>query len=159
MTDHRDDELLDDELLAELRLMSSRLDPVPADVVVAARAAIIWRTIDAELAELTADSVVDADRLVGVRAREVPTTLTFEVGDQVLELEVIPTGALRRILGQLVPAEPGAVVIRHGGGETAVDADEVGRFSVEEIVPGPVRVRWQVPTASGNVAESDWFLV
>ena len=44
------------------------IEPVPADVVAAAKASFTWRTIDAELAELTFDSVADTDALVG-RAR------------------------------------------------------------------------------------------
>ena len=42
-------------------------EPVPADVVAAAKATFTWRTIDAELAALTFDSVADADALAGVR--------------------------------------------------------------------------------------------
>lgn len=147
----------DEDLLQELRLMMCRVDPVPASVVLAARSAIMWRSIDAELAELTADSLVADQRLVGVRAHDVPTMLTFEVGGQVLEVEVMSTGRGRRLVGQLVPAAPGQVVVHHGETDVTVQADEVGRFSVDGIVPGPVRLRWQ---ASGGhrAAETDWFL-
>ena len=153
MSDRRDD-----ELLQELRVMMLRLDPVPAEAVAAAKAAIMWRTIDAELAELTADSLVGDDRLVGVRAHDAPVMLTFEVGGRVLEVEVVGSGHLRRLVGQLVPAAPGRVDVRHGEAETTVEADEVGRFSVDGITPGPVRLRWQVPSAGGRAAETDWFL-
>lgn len=153
MSDERDE-----ELLRELRLMMRRVDPMPASVVLAARSAIMWRTIDAELAELTADSLVEDERLVGVRAHDVPVLLSFEIGGQVLELEVMPAGRARRFVGQLVPAAPGQVTVRHGESEVTVDADEVGRFSVDGIAPGPVRLRWQA-TAGSRVAETDWFLV
>ena len=149
----------DDELLEELRMMMRRLDPVPAEAVAAAKAAIMWRTIDAELAELTADSLMGDERLVGVRAHDAPTMLTFEVGSQVLEVEVVRRGQLRRLVGQLVPAASGQVAVRHGDAETTVEADEVGRFSVDGITPGPVRIRWQAPSAGGRAAETDWFLV
>lgn len=147
----------DEELLQELRLMMRRVDPVPASVVLAARSAIMWRSIDAELAELTADSLVEDRRLVGVRAHDVPTMLTFEIGGQILEVEVMPTGRVRRLVGQLVPAGPGQVVVHHGEAEVTVQADEVGRFSVDGIATGPVRVRWQA-SAGVRPAETDWFL-
>lgn len=153
MSDQRDDELLE-----ELSLMMHRVDPVPASVVLAAQSAIMWRSIDAELAQLTADSLVEDRRLVGVRAHDVPTMLTFEIGGQILEVEVMPAGRARRLVGQLVPAGPGQVVVHHGDAQVAVQADEVGRFSVDGIAPGPARVRWQA-AAGGRPAETDWFLV
>jgi hypothetical protein len=148
----------DDEMLQELRMMMLRLDPVPAEAVAAAKAEIMWRTIDAELAELTADSLIGDERLVGVRAHDAPVMLTFEVGSRVLEVEVVRSGHLRRLVGQLVPAAPGLLDIRHGGVDTAVEADEVGRFSVDGITPGPVRIRWQALPTGGRAAETDWFL-
>jgi hypothetical protein len=54
-------------LLVELRGLINRLDQVPENVDEAARAAYTWRTIDAELAELTRDSLVDEENLHAVR--------------------------------------------------------------------------------------------
>ena len=42
----------EEQLLAELRELGRMLDPVPAQVVFAARGSLAWRRIDAELAEL-----------------------------------------------------------------------------------------------------------
>jgi hypothetical protein len=151
----------DPDLLQELRLMAGRVDPVPDEVVAAARSAILWRTIDAELAELTADSSVEDNRLVGVRgAAALPLVLSFEVGGQTLELEISETGTTRRLLGQLIPGQPGQVVVHHGRGEEVVAADEVGRFDLASVPAGPVRVRWQrTADPTEQMVATDWFLV
>lgn len=150
----------DDRLLQELRSACSRLDPIPPAAVAAARSAIMWRTVDAELAQLTADSASLESGLAGVRAGEIPVLLSFDIEGRGLELEVVAHGGVRRIFGQLVPAEAGRVVVLHDAGETTVDADEVGRFSVDNLTPGAIRIRWQSSLAAGAPAvETDWFLV
>ena len=55
-------------------------------MLAAARAAIGWRTIDAELAELIADSAVDEPALL-VRGTAQPRTLTFEAPGLTIEIE------------------------------------------------------------------------
>jgi hypothetical protein len=44
------------ELLAEVARAAELADPVPPDVLEAARASLTWLRVDAELAELLADS-------------------------------------------------------------------------------------------------------
>lgn len=142
----------DDALLTELRALAGRVDPIPADAVAAARSALAWRTMDAELAELVEDA---DDALAGVRSGDQATLLTFRAGSLTVELEVLPAGRRRRLLGQLVPPAEGTVDVRHGGGTAVVVADEVGRFTADDVAPGPVSLRCS--TASG-VVETDWFL-
>ena len=144
----------DDELLAELRALAARHDPVPPEAVAAARSAIAWRTMDAELAELTEDVAFDP-RLAGVRGSGEPSLLTFESPHLTVEVEVLETATGRRLLGQLVPPSPGQVEVRHGGGTTWVDADEVGRFRADDVAAGPVSVRC---FAGSRLVETDWFL-
>lgn len=48
----------DDALVADLRRVLSASDPVPEPVKLAARVAIEWRTLDAELAALVHDSTI-----------------------------------------------------------------------------------------------------
>lgn len=145
----------DDALLAELRALAAEHDPVPAEAVAAARSAIAWRTMDAELAELTADSSVEPE-LAGVRSTNTPTLLTFDAPGLTVEVEVLtqPDGT-RRLLGQLVPVGPGTVEVRHRGGTSSVTADEVGRFAVGDVAAGPFSLRCGV---GGRVVETDWFL-
>lgn len=149
----------DDVLLAELRAVVARVDPVPPDVAAAARAGFIWRTIDAELAQLTSDSVLDADRMASVRgpASTTPDLLTFEAGGLTVEVEATTGPKGLRLLGQLVPAQPGRVEVRHGGGTTLVDVDDMGRFTADGLVSGPVSLRCRT-AADGDDVDTDWFL-
>lgn len=144
----------DDELLAELRTLAALHDPVPPEAIAAARSAIAWRTMDAELAELTGDLVSD-DQLAGVRSSRAPKLLTFEAPSLTVEVEVLETATARRLLGQLVPPTAGEVEVRHGAGTTTVTVDEVGRFTADGVAPGPVSLRC---TAGARVVQTDWFL-
>ncbi len=146
----------DEALLVQLRGAASRVDPVPAAAVLAARSAFAYRTLDAELALLTADSVVDADRLALVRSVDTPTMLTFDGPGLTLEVEVLVDGRRRRLIGQLVPAQAGVVEVRHRGGRAPVAADEIGRFVADDLPPGPVSLRCRA--AGGRWVEPDWFL-
>lgn len=144
----------DNELLAELRTLAARHDPIPAEAIAAARSAIAWRTMDAELAELTAYLAPD-DRMAGVRGAQIPMLLTFEAPSLTVEVEVLETATGRRLFGQLVPPTPGQVEVRHAAGTTSVAADEVGRFRMDDVAPGPVSLRC---SAGSRVVQTDWFL-
>ncbi|MGH9225057.1 MAG: hypothetical protein ACRD2W_15055 [Acidimicrobiales bacterium] len=159
MTDHLEnlDEAEYDALLAELQ-DAGKLEAVPADLVAAAKAAIMWRTMDAELAELTYDSQADDLALAGVRSGEPSRLLTFEAPGLIVEVETLDAGTRRRLVGQLVPAQPGRIEVRHGGGTAEVPVDELGRFTADDVVPGPVSLR--CTGAEGSVAVvTDWVVV
>lgn len=126
-----------DPLLAELREVAERADPIPASLLVGAKAAFAWRTIDAELAELTADSVFSG---AGVRAADAARLLTFEAPALEVEVEVTQVGATRRLNGQLVPAGEAAVTVRWADGSVRVDADQLGRFAVAGVPAGAVSI-------------------
>ena len=146
----------DARLLETLRSVVLRADPVPAEVEDAARGAFAWRTIDADLAELTYDSLLDDDRLAGVRSADAPRTLTFEGPAFSVEIEVAEEGSRRRLLGQLVPPAPASIEVRHSGGLLQLGADEVGRFSAAGVAPGPVRLRCRVEGADGPPLDTAW---
>lgn len=147
----------DAALLEALRAVAGRVDPVPPEVREAARASFTWRTIDAELAELAYDSLLDDDRLVGVRSSDAPRTLSFEGAGCSVEVEVAEEGDARRLLGQLVPPQTAAVEVRHPAGVVTVDADEVGRFSVAGLPAGPVSLRCAV--AGAAPLETAWVTI
>jgi hypothetical protein len=86
----------DDDLLGDLRRVIAELDPIPEDVLIAARAALDWRTLDAELAELIADSAVDEPVLL-VRGSGQARALAFEAAGLTIEIEAEPDadGVLR----------------------------------------------------------------
>ena len=148
----------EDELLADLR-EAGRLDPVPPEAVAAAKAGFMWRTIDAELAELTYDSLLDDQALAGVRSAAPARFLSFasEPAKLTVEVEAVTEGGRRRLIGQLVPTQRGHIEVRHAGGSVTVEADELGRFTAENLSPGPVSLHCRAESGA-NVA-TDWVLV
>jgi hypothetical protein len=124
-----------DPMFATLRSVINRADPVPASVVDAARAAYTWRTIDAELAELTADSTMAT---AGVRSTSAPRLLTFEGAGVEVEVQVAQTGSTRHLSGQLVPVGPAVITVRWSGGTQETTADDLGRFAIGQVPAGSV---------------------
>ena len=159
MTDEQGTDEADARLLHALRAVAGSADPVPPAVVQAARDSFTWRTIDAELAELAYDSLLDDALLVGVRGGDGPRSLTFETADVVVEVEVLDAGEHRRLLGQLVPPRPAEIQVRHSGGLVTVDADEVGRFTAAGVAPGPVSLRCRVAGTDAAPVETPWVVV
>jgi hypothetical protein len=151
----------DADLLRQFRELAKVADPPPSHVVEAARAGLDWRRIDAELAELTYDLALDAERLATVRGRDGPRALTFEVPGLTIEVEVVSVGETRRLVGQIVPPQPATVELRHSGGQDTVEADRLGRFAVRGFSGGPVslRCRLRPEGAAPLVVETDWVVV
>ncbi|GGM62620.1 hypothetical protein GCM10011608_54730 [Micromonospora sonchi] len=146
----------DDRLLASLGDLIRAEDAPPAVAVELAKQSFGLRQVDTELAALVADSAADA---VGtaVRAGEggtVPRLLTFEfegpteTGEpQAVEVEVSRSGRYRRLLGQLQPPGPARIEVRQPEGDAVrqVDADDQGRFVVEVVGVGLMRLTWYRP--------------
>jgi len=148
-------------LLARLGRLLDRLDPVPPESIDQARQIFCWRSVDAELAELSFDSLLDRDLALAVRSGESvlePRMLGFGAvvggADLSIEVEVSTIDGQCTMLGQLDP--PGATVIgveaRHGGVLEA-PVDEVGRFVVRPVPTGPVRLRIE---HAGHVVHTTW---
>jgi hypothetical protein len=135
-----------DELRTAIRQAGS---PTPT-MIAAGHAAFSWRTIDAELAALTHDSL--QDEMAAVRGPAAPTrTLIFTAAELSVELEQTATS----LIGQLIPPTSGEVVLSGPGGEIATaTADELGCFDVERPRDGLVRLRCR--TASGMLV-TEWF--
>src|SRR3954452_9417959 len=135
------DRTSDDELLAALGRALEQQEAVPDDVVAAAKASFAWRTIDAELAALTFDSVADAEALAGVRAGGGgggPRALTFEHDDVIVEGEVTERGGRRTLVGHVAPAPLESVEVHQAGQAEPLreDADALGRFRVADLGAG-----------------------
>jgi hypothetical protein len=148
----------DDVLMDELRTLAAADDPTPPNVLAAARGSYTWRTIDAELAGLVYDSVLDAEGLAAVRSADTVRLLTFETAGLAIELEVTAVAGSRRLLGQLVPPGRGFVELRHAGGVLELEADEVGRFSADAVEPGPVSLRCR-REGERSVVETEWVTI
>ena len=154
-------EMGDDDLHRALLAAIEAADGIPTEVLGGARGAFVWRDIDAELAELAYDSMLDADALAGVRGTATaasPRALTFDALGFTVEVEVESDGGERRIIGQLVPPQAATIEIRHGGGTTTVEADDIGRFAATGIAAGPVSLRCRLAGASRTVG-TEWLVI
>jgi hypothetical protein len=128
---------------AELRAIFAHLDPVPQLLDDGARAAFGWRTVDADIAELLRDSA-DAtdDAALLVRSGGGPRQLSFESPQLGIEIEVTETGPReRRLAGQLLPPADATVTVeRPGEDPLSVQADDLGRFVLEGLRAGALRL-------------------
>jgi hypothetical protein len=153
MTDDRHSTDPDDALQDLLGVAIRDADPVPEHVLAAARGAWTWRTIDEELAALVFDS---ATELTGVRDREAARQLTFQAPG--LEIEVmVADPATRRLIGQLVPAQPATVELAGTGARLGQVADRFGRFAFDGVPAGPVRISVTAP--DGSTIATDWVVL
>jgi hypothetical protein len=144
-----------DELIEELRRLAGGVDPVPSEVISYAKAAVGWRRIDAELAELLSDS----ERLAVARSGEKSNLFSFRATDLEIDVEIraVETGLL--LLGQLAPRSRASIDVERDDGSDAqtVAADELGRFRVELVGGGRIRLRVQ-RDSHANV-ETSWISV
>jgi hypothetical protein len=155
MTDAPDD---DTRLVNQLADVLRRVDPIPAEVTLAARSALAWRRMDAELAELLYDSAVEAASGAATRSTTRPRAVTFEAPSGLtLEVEITAQDDRRLLIGQLVPAAAARLVVRHPGGAETVESDSLGRFRVEGVHPGPVSLRCE--PSDGAAIETCWITI
>ena len=148
----------DDELEAELRRLAANEEPVPAGLVQAALDAFGWRDIDAELAELVYDSLVDADEASLVRGSPGQRLVSFAVGGMTIDVEVTSAGPGRAVMGQIAPPQRATVDIRHPQDTVTVEADDLGRFWSGPLPPGPASLRLRPPSeAAGPAVVTDWI--
>jgi hypothetical protein len=133
-------------------------DPVPREALAAASAAFGWRDMDAALAALTTDSLTHAPAVV-VRGTP-PRLLGFATDTVTVDLEVTTEDGAVRMLGQIAPAQPADVVVEYFGGVLEAFADPIGRFSVDGVPIGWLRVG---VTTGGEAApvksHTEWFRI
>lgn len=134
--------LSDENLLSALREALEAREAVPPAFVTAAKNAYTWHSIDAELAQLAYDSAQEP--AVGLRSESASIrALSFVSAHLSIEVEI--TGD--SLLGQLIPARPGAVEIQAlDGGTVTVPVDEAGCFTVEPKPGSPFRLRCHTGT-------------
>jgi hypothetical protein len=145
----------DDELTDELRRLAARLDPVPPELLDAAAGAFTWRDIDAELAELVFDSLLDTDEASLVRGAPERRLVSFTGGGLTIDVEVTSAGPERTVMGQIVPPQRGVVDIRRRQETVSIEADELGRFRSGPLPPGPLSLRLR--PAGGAPVVTDWL--
>ncbi|MFF5261069.1 hypothetical protein ACFY4C_19190 [Actinomadura viridis] len=151
-----------DPLLERVRAACQALDPLPAEVLAAARAALRWREPGAELAELSGDHGTRPEALAGaVRGAEDgtdpadgPRTLTFTARGVLIEIEVSGTGPARDVVGRLAPPVPARVRVRHPAlvpGRPETSADRAGQFTFAGLPRGLVSFAFLVPDGTSIV--------
>lgn len=145
-------------LAARLGELLDRVEPAPDDLARAAKDLWTWRTVDAELADIGFDSLLDAP--TGVRSAGGPRTVTFEGGGLVVDVEVVEDGTTRRLVGQLAPAGPARVDVLADAGEPAggTDADELGRFALD-LPARRTRLALRCAVPGGPTVRTAWLVL
>ena len=128
----------DDALLAALREALAAREAVPAAFVEAGKSAYAWHHIDAELAQLTFDSLRDAELTASTRSESASIrALTFQSARLTIEVEITDDA----LLGQLVPPQGGTAEMQTQAGHiSATSIDEVGCFAIEPKPDSPFRL-------------------
>jgi hypothetical protein len=132
----------DEALLQRLGAVAGEVDPVPDLVLEAGRAAFLLRRLDAELAELVADSLRDPAGVRGGGDR----LLSFEAGETVLELQVTEQPGGTHLIGQVVgvPLDGAGLVVETAAGEQVLELDATGTFRAD-LRPGRFRLHLTSP--------------
>ncbi|MEU0580131.1 hypothetical protein ABZ465_23145 [Streptomyces griseoincarnatus] len=128
---------VEEELLEEeLRQAASLLDPVPPALLQSAVDAFALRDLEARVAELTFDSLVDAIPVRGAAAA--PRMLTFSADGTTLDVELTEEG----LIGQVLPPAPARIEVLTGSRpSTTATADDMGRFTAPVTPSGPFALR------------------
>ncbi len=157
---HDEDQAADEQaelhLGDQLKALLSRADPVPPSVVAAAKGSLAWRTVDAELAELTSDSLVGSGPTL--RGAASPRLLSFETTDLNLDVEIHVTAGRARLVGHVAPPAAGTVALESAARSQTTVVDGTGAFSLDIDVPGRYRLRFE-PGEGGPAVHSEWFAV
>ncbi len=146
MTDYTDE-----QLLTLLRAALEAENPPPTNVDAVADLTYAWRTIDADLAALSYDSVLEP---ATTRDDGSVRTLAFELNDDV-RIDIRIDAERTRIVGQVEPAAEGTAELIHREGAETVDIDDFGVFVFEAIASGPVSILIKVGDRS---VRTEWFL-
>lgn len=136
----------DTEVLAQVRQLWGRLDPVPAGLTDRISYALSVRWLQAEIAELsrTPELLARGDRA------EITRSLTFS--GSTLNLMITAATESDGIRLDCWVTQPGAVVeVNSAGGQHSDVADEHGRLSFAAIDPGPTHfVVWPDESRTGR---------
>lgn len=133
----------------ELRRAAAVLDPVPAELQQIAVDAYALHDLDARVAELTFDSLVDALPVRG--AGDAPRMLTFRAGEVTVDVEVTGHG----LMGQVLPPQPARIEVLSGPRPgSSLTADALGRFTADAPPPGPFALRLRT---GAEVVVTEWL--
>jgi hypothetical protein len=159
--DHQPDP--DEPLVADLREYFARVDSVPPLVTQAAKAALGWRRLDADLAELLADSTLEAESLATVRGGGAAVrSVSFGAGELTIDVEIHVDGTRLTLLGLLTPPSIARIEIQTADGPIGAmaESDATGRFRTKLPAGGRVRLRL-MPLGPGSapLVETSWITI
>ncbi|HEY0530228.1 MAG TPA: hypothetical protein VGD29_01360 [Actinoplanes sp.] len=150
----------DDALMDELRRIASAVDGPPASVAELARAAFLTRDIDGELAVLIADSRF-AEDFEPVRAYGEPGQgswlLSFQGGGVRVDMEVAESADRLALIGQFTGLNGADHLLETVSGWRPLAVDDLGRFVVEGLRHGRIRLRCQ--SADGTPITTTWISI
>jgi hypothetical protein len=147
----------DDALIELLALAIEEGDPVPGDAVAAAKSVAGLSSIDAELATLVGDTVLEQEVVL---FRHDPTTetvvadggsdgaervMSFATARLDVSLELQADG--RAVAGAITPPAAVAIDLETATGTATTTSDAEGRFRLASG-PGPCRLRIHAPGGS-----------
>lgn len=131
-----------ESLLRDLAAVLRQADPVPRSELDAPAA---LRPLDDELAQLGRpgdDPTERAEPADGaVRGEQEVRLVSFEIGGVGLELEVVRRGRTVRVVGQVAAPAARSALVEHAAGSTELRLDESGRFLLDGLPAGSLRVR------------------
>lgn len=133
----------DERLLDRVRAAFAELEPLPACIASAGRAAFGWRVPGALLADLTA--YLDA-ATAGLRGGA--RLLTFNGPGVRVDLEVTGAG---EVAGRLDPPAAARVLVRHPDVSLTCGADEGGHFVLSGMPAGLVSLVFGLPDGTSIV--------
>lgn len=129
-------------LLEQIRRAWEQADPPPEHLAERVLFALELEDLDAEFELLRLTERADA--LAGTRgpgSTSDATHITFSGADLTVMLAVASgSGDTRRIDGWIAPAAVVRVVARTAGGEREASSDPSGRFVLEDVPPGMLRL-------------------
>jgi hypothetical protein len=160
-------------LIAQLGQLFRDGDPPPAEAMELARQSFGLLTLDAELAALVEDSdqaAGDPAAQRGVLVRGTgtavqPRQLTFQFQDEqdgdelVIAVQVESSGRRRRLIGRLAPQGPADIEVRQPAVPQArhVDVDRLGRFVIDDVLPGPASLTCR--RAGASAVSTQWTVL
>ena len=142
----------DDTLLDDLRRVLDLVEGTPSTSTELAKAAITWRSLDAELAELIHDSAIDEHDLVLRGSHDDRRVMSFANAEIQIDVEF----ANGQLVGQIMPPVSAVIELYRDDSQpvatTAVD--EFGAFVLTDVAPGLLALvcraddgRWSVRTS------------
>ena len=148
----------DERLLDDLRRLAREVDAVPDEVSGYAKAALGWRRIDAELAELLADSRLETGMAATRSGESGIRSLTFRAAALEIALEIHQLDAGVRFMGQLAPAHAVVVEVQRDDGTVAgaAETDTLGRFVIEVVRAGRIRLLVRLDPPARPI-ETSWL--